>query len=226
MTATVGGKLTRATLCAVTGRDKGKKLQCRLNPTDYTITAGANWQRKTQPKKASKASYQGTNPLSLKFSLLLDAGVAGADDISESIETLLGWVNKHGSDKEPPILNLRWGVGKALAHFNGFLKQLDIKCTMFLPSGAPLRATVSLTLEEQPMEAGKQNPTSGTLAGGRSHVVGAGETLQSLAYVEYRDPTRWRVIAEHNGIDDPLRVPPGTSLVIPADPDVPGVSAW
>ena len=226
MTATVGGELTRATLCAVSGSEKGKELKCTLNPTDYTITAGANWQRKTQPKKASKASYQGTNALALKFSLLLDAGVAGVDDISEPIETLLGWVKKPESDKEPPILNLRWGDGKALAQFNGFLKQLDIKCTMFLPSGAPLRATVSLTLEEQPIEAGKQNPTSGSLAGGRSHVVGAGETLQSLAYREYHDPTLWRVIAEHNGIDDPLRVPPGTSLVIPTDPDVAGVSAW
>ena len=228
MTATVGGELTHATLCAVTGSDKGKELQCTLNPTDYTITAGANWQRKPQPKAktVTKASYQGTNPLGLKFSLLLDAVVAGDDDISGPLETLLGWVSKPGSDKEPPILQLRWGAGKALAQFNGFLKQLEIKCTMLHPSGAPLRATVSLTLEEQPIEAGKQNPTSGSLVGGRSHVVGAGETLQSLAYGEYHDPTRWRAIAERNGIDDPLRVQPGTSLVIPTDPDGAGVTAW
>lgn len=222
MTSTIAGELTHAILCPVTGSDIGKELQFTLNPTDYTISAGANWQRKPQPKAKTvpHASYQGTNPLSLKFSLLLDAIVAESDDVSDDLDTLLGWVNKPGTDKEPPILQLRWGAGKALAQFQGFLKQLEIKCTMFKPSGAPLRATVSLTLEEQPLVPGKQNPTSGALARGRSHILGAAETLQSVAYREYHDPSRWRVIADHNGIDDPLRVAPGTSLLIPLDPGV------
>ena len=36
-----------------------------------------------------------------------------------------------------------------------------------------------------------------------------GDTLASVAYAEYGDPTLWRPLAAFNGIDDPLRVPTG-----------------
>ena len=36
--------------------------------------------------------------------------------------------------------------------------------------------------------------------------VVAGDTLASIAYAEYGDPTMWRPLAAFNGIDDPLRL--------------------
>ena len=39
--------------------------------------------------------------------------------------------------------------------------------------------------------------------------------LAVIAYAAYGDPTRWRLIAEANGIDDPLRLRRGTPLTIP-----------
>jgi nucleoid-associated protein YgaU len=62
-----------------------------------------------------------------------------------------------------------------------------------------------------------QNPTTVGLAGLASHVVRDGDTLQSIAFAHYRDPTRWRRIAEANGIDDPMRLRRGHALTIPAD---------
>jgi nucleoid-associated protein YgaU len=47
------------------------------------------------------------------------------------------------------------------------------------------------------------------------HVVRDGDSLQSIAYAMYGDPTRWRTIAEANGIDDPLAVRRGRTLSIP-----------
>jgi nucleoid-associated protein YgaU len=44
-----------------------------------------------------------------------------------------------------------------------------------------------------------------------------GDTLQSIAFAHYRDPTRWRRIAEANAIDDPMRLRRGASLTIPRD---------
>ena len=46
----------------------------------------------------------------------------------------------------------------------------------------------------------------------------AGDTLHSVAYAEYGNPGFWRVLAEANGVDDPLRIAPGTALLIPPDP--------
>ena len=42
-----------------------------------------------------------------------------------------------------------------------------------------------------------------------------GDSLASVAYAEYGDPTAWRAVARFNGIDDPLRCRPGTRLLLP-----------
>jgi nucleoid-associated protein YgaU len=62
----------------------------------------------------------------------------------------------------------------------------------------------------------RQNPTSGVLAVSRSHVMVAGDSLPSVAYAEYGDATMWRLLADYNGIDDPMRVAEGATLLLPA----------
>ena len=58
--------------------------------------------------------------------------------------------------------------------------------------------------------------------GGRIHEVigdsgegGSSEPLYNIASRQGRPPSWWRVIAEQNGIDDPLRIAPGTQLQVP-----------
>jgi nucleoid-associated protein YgaU len=67
-----------------------------------------------------------------------------------------------------------------------------------------------------PNEPWRQNPTSGGPAVRRSHRMIDGDTLASLAFAEYGDPTMWRAIAKYNRVDDPLRLPSGSVLVLPA----------
>ena len=55
----------------------------------------------------------------------------------------------------------------------------------------------------------KQNPTSGALACAPVHTVVAGDTLASIAYASTATRRMWRPLAAFNGIDDPLRLPPG-----------------
>jgi nucleoid-associated protein YgaU len=75
---------------------------------------------------------------------------------------------------------------------------------------------VTVSLEEVPTDPPpKTNPTSGGIAGRRTHIVAGAETLQSVAFGEYGDAALWRGLADLNGIDDPFRVRPGTSLLIP-----------
>ena len=72
--------------------------------------------------------------------------------------------------------------------------------------GTPIRATCSVSMEEMPGEPAKQNPTSGGLSLPPVRTVVAGDSLASIAYAEYGDPTLWRPLAAFNGIDDPLRL--------------------
>jgi nucleoid-associated protein YgaU len=75
-----------------------------------------------------------------------------------------------------------------------------------------------VSLEEFPGNPPPQNPTSGGPPR-RSHVLVAGESLATVAYDEYGQPGLWRAIARTNGISDPLRLRPGTSLLIPSADD-------
>src|SRR5262249_56354057 len=47
-------------------------------------------------------------------------------------------------------------------------------------------------------------------------VVRRGDTLSSIAAAEYSDPSQWRPIAHHNGLEDPLDLRPGMVLLLPA----------
>ena len=52
----------------------------------------------------------------------------------------------------------------------------------------------------------------------------AGDSLHSVAQREYGKPALWRGLAAANGIDDPLRVPVGTSVLIPPREDAENLS--
>jgi nucleoid-associated protein YgaU len=91
-----------------------------------------------------------------------------------------------------------------------------VKYTLFRENGNPVRGTATLTLKELSLAPPGQNPTSGGEPGSRAYSVLAGDTLQSIAYNEFGTAAAWRRIAEANPfIDDPMRVKPGTALVIP-----------
>jgi nucleoid-associated protein YgaU len=47
------------------------------------------------------------------------------------------------------------------------------------------------------------------------HRIQPGETLDRIAAMHYGDSTRWRTIADGNGIEDPLALRPGALLSIP-----------
>jgi nucleoid-associated protein YgaU len=94
---------------------------------------------------------------------------------------------------------------------------VSVRDSLFDPSGVPLRATATVTLEEVPTDTpARQNPTSGTDRVHRSHLVIEGDSLASIAYQHYQDASLWRAIAESNDIDDPMELRPGRQLLIPA----------
>jgi nucleoid-associated protein YgaU len=117
----------------------------------------------------------------------------------------------------PPLVVLQWGKVKSFA---GFVTSVQAKYTLFTSQGTPIRATCNLSIEEMPGNPPKQNPTSGGLTLTSVRTIVAGDSLASIAYREYGDPTMWRPLAAFNGIDDPLRLRLGTTLLLPTVDDL------
>ena len=100
-----------------------------------------------------------------------------------------------------------------------------MRFVLFRADGEPVRAWAQLRLLQvaaDPRTGGgkvpAQNPTTRAAEAGSSCIICDGDSLQSLAFDAYGDPTAWRTIARANGIDDPLRLRPGRRLTIPEVP--------
>ena len=122
--------------------------------------------------------------------------------------------NASASNKsEPPRVEFRWGRFA----FKAVVKQIRQRFTLFLKDGTPVRTTVEVSFQqvEDELDFPMQNPTSGGGPPMKTHVVGAGERLDWIAASVYGDATRWRLIADANGITHPLRLREGMELVIP-----------
>lgn len=140
--------------------------------------------------------------------------------VRDHCEQLLLWTHvKPVTDTDntqkdlPPKLKFIWGSQIYLVMLN----QVTINYTRFSRAGTPVRASVDLILNSVPEVPGPTNPSSGGLAGRRSHLLTGTETLPELATRYYGGPGRWREIAAANGVEDPLRVRPGTRVYVPSE---------
>jgi hypothetical protein len=193
----------------------GDTIQCAFNPETYTVSKTNIWTYKpNQSKDYPAPEFGGGMPMVYTMQLLLDVSLQGTDQsIKDQANALMKAM--HGGGSPPKFVTFSWGstqLPKAAP------LSISIQYAMFHPNGDPMRAFVDLELAQADDSAPPgqaQNPTTRGTAGLRSHIVQDGDSLHSIAYESYGDPTRWRVIAEANGVDDPLRIERGTALSIP-----------
>jgi len=204
---------------ATPGSVRGR-IDFQFNPKELSLTKSAKWKREAQrgAKKSGVPEFTGSDPCKLTLEMFFDATDTMGDRVVKSVEKLSeccvptaeSLQQKKGS---PPWVIFRWG---GLTGFAAYVSSVAVKYTLFTPGGTPVRAVCTVTIEEISGELGGQNPTSGALAARDSHVLVAGDSLHSLAFRVYGNADLWRLIAEANEIDDPMRLRPGGQVLVPA----------
>src|SRR3954452_1712630 len=206
--------------------ESGDKIACLFNPAELTIGKSNSWQApESKGKNAPDLRFQAGQPGTLAMSLTLDTTQDGSD-VSQHTNKLLSLMvvddTLQGADKQrnsarPPWVVFHWGL---MHSFKAVVERLQIRFTYFASNGTPLRAKADLALKQfaDQKETPLQNPTSSTPTLQTIHHLQGGETLDRIAATYYADHSRWRLIAEANGVLDPLRLRPGTVLVIPELP--------
>ncbi|UGT65617.1 LysM peptidoglycan-binding domain-containing protein [Nocardia gipuzkoensis] len=196
------------------------QIDFQFNPKELSVTKSAKWNRDAQKgsKKSGVPEFKGADPAKLTLEMFLDAGAEHDTKVVDTVEQLFACCvpTNESHDKKkgsPPWVIFHWG---GLTGFTAYVSSVAVKYTLFTPGGLPIRGTATVTIEEIAGDQAKQNPTSGSLTARKVHTVVAGDTLASIAWREYGDPTRWRAVAVANRIDDPMRLRPGAQLLIPA----------
>lgn len=223
MTAVARARFQRL---ATPGSESGRSIEVQFNPTEYTLTKAAQLSEipipgLDQPLIQFVRGQTETLSLDLFFDSTEAGTGAAAKPVTEKTNAFYDLVKIDPATHAPPVLLFSWG-GTA---FPGGRERDVMKCvvasirqqfTLFSPGGIPLRAklTVELreykTLSDQIRQLNLQSADHT-----KAHAVVEGETLSSIAYAAYGDPTAWRRIAEANGIDDPLALGAGTILRVP-----------
>jgi hypothetical protein len=202
------------------------KLTFRFNPKEYTISKSNTWSEAKDAKSGSNTphlTFGGGQPKQMKLQLFFDTYETGADVRTEYTEKLLKMmeintklpeVGKKNTTGSPPKLKFTWGL---FYSFACYLESLSVQYTLFLENGTPVRATADISLKQaiDEKEQPGTNPSSAGEGGEHVRLVQPMDRLDLIAFREYADAGQWRVIADANGIADPLKIKPGQRLIIP-----------
>lgn len=211
--------LTKAT---ITNLDTKKVIKCLFNPTEYTIARTNSWQRSTkQGNNVGKLDFTGGGSRTMTVELFFDVYELGEDVRKYTAElwnlTLIepGTKNQKTKTGRPPLCLFQWGPNW---HFTAAVTSLSVRYTLFQSDGTPVRAVASLSLQEAEDggELNGTNPTSYAEPGHRRREVRMHDTLPLIAYEEYGDPNKWRLIADANKLHDPTAIEEGDIIAIPA----------
>jgi nucleoid-associated protein YgaU len=190
-----------------------------FNPEQYTINKESTWHSTAQPAapEGGTSNFGGVRAPTVQVKILLDAFAVPPTPPEPYIEILQqamapSAVSRMAGDAQAPTVMFGWGTNIVMEQ--AYIKSMSVTYKRFM-LGNPVRAEVTVGLEAVPIAVPGQNPTSGALATRRTHTVVQGDTLASVAFAEYRDPTKWRALAEANDIDDPMSLPVGMVLLVP-----------
>lgn len=209
--------MEKASLAVAGGLLSFDSLKFKYNPEQFSLSKRTDWDNPGRRLESNWVApvYRSTSPATLQLDIFLDAFEEVFGDVSSDVKKLMDWTKPGPPENAPPVLEFRWGMSSVLQGMRFYLESVDATYTLFRVDGTPIRATCKISLVEWSNPASRQNPTSGGRPGLESHVLIDGETLHSVAWDRYADAAMWRALAEYNAIDDPLRVPAGTRLLIP-----------
>lgn len=204
-------------------------VPCMFNPFEYTLSKSNSFKEEetANAKNSPKAELAKAGAQTLQLSLIFDTYQKG-EDVSittDKLWDLMRVADDARPDKRPanpnekrevPLVAFQWGT----FFFVSYITSMTQKFTLFTARGVPVRAKVDITLTQYTdvkdrLEDLRQNPTSGGGPINRIHRVVAGDRLDLIAQNVYRDPSKWKQIAEYNGLIDPFALRPGHLLTIP-----------
>jgi len=187
------------------------KIPVMFNPENYTVSMTGNL-----TGKGSAIQFDGVSVDDFTVTLFFDSYEKQTDvrKKTKPIADLVKPTVEGKTTKEPPICRFMWGKFS----YKGIIYKVQQEFIMFLPSGIPVRAKLTLTFKSV-LTKQEDADFQGKEACWKLWTVKAGDRIDLIAYDALKDITQWKKLAEVNNIDNPLLFPTkkdiGTTLIIP-----------
>lgn len=182
----------------------------------------------TIPGRKKATDYQGANNLQLEIKLMLD-GYPHNDSQEGKFERLLRLARDFDDGQEPPVIQV-FGAAMPPAtsgrHYQITSVEFDDDDNTILnPGGTRVRQPVTIKITEfnnantpkilKQHSQKKHQATGGTQVPPSHYTVKDSDTLFSIALKFYGDRSKWKDIADANGIRDPRNIKAGTKIKLP-----------
>ena len=207
-----------------------------LPPASMKIKKAASWEvtDSTSSSQSGPLEWNGPQPMKIEFEFMMKKegissrptgalGYGKQRTVMAELKKMLMLVENYSSSfwstaTTPPLVMLLWGSFiSPLSVVSEFSSQI----VRFGSDGDPTKAIGSVELTQYPTSTGSTNPTSGGLAPEFTETMLDSDTLAHVSYRTYQHPRHWRDIAQHNRIDDPMRIPAGRKVLLPSPIDLP-----
>ena len=204
--------------------DKLKKanIEVLFNPAQYKLSDSAMYSEQEATWKDSPLlNYKGGRASTLSMELFFDTGPVlttsvvtstKASDVAKKVRKFTELVYIQGSQHAPPKVKFVWGS----LSFLGVVTKIDSTYTKFTEDGMPIQAKVSVSFKAVPGKNQKRKSPFESPDRTKCRTVREDFSIWDIAQNEYGDMSKWKVIARANNISNPLNIPPGTVLKVPA----------
>jgi len=204
-----------------------EELTLQYNPEKLQLDRTVQWKEAKATGNKSSLEYTKTAPATLTMELMFDTSINGENVKKEFVDIFSNATmpnvkppstSEEGKGKEsdkqrPQKVEFNWPPE---FQFVGFIKSLKTSYIMFSESGVPIRAKVNLTMQEYESQE-KIDHGLGQVAGYNLPEVSLVQVQsgQSLSMIAAAAGTSAQVLADMNGISNPLDVAAGTMLMVP-----------
>jgi nucleoid-associated protein YgaU len=136
-------------------------------------------------------------------------------DVTSVVQRFKALIRYEAKLHRPPTVEFIWGEH---LDFKGVISSSSVHYTMFNPDGTPVRATISLSITGDEVDALNESKSKTFESPDRTKTrfLGFGEQLFMLADSEYGDPAKWKPIAAANDIMNPRLAGSARQMRVPS----------
>ena len=203
----------------MTTRNENAAVEVMYNPKELTLDSSTQFQRSSMPGlQVPVTQFVSGQTQTMSLELFFDT-YEQKTDVRLLTAKVSNFLKIESDIHAPPVCVFEWGVPLAAEKgrfFKGVFDKVTQKFTMFLDSGIPVRATLSVSISEyqtidEQLKFIKFESSDRT----KLRELNQAEQLWHLANQEYGDRNQWRVIADANDIENPRLLTVGSDVVLP-----------